>query len=245
MEDGVVRLYREDEVRGNDRLLRMIYDALPAWHDPLTTILTPILQGVSERAGREHILRRIDIPSLASPAGRPLRILEVGIGGGANLSYLTPALAGRGAEIWGVELSLGMLRQCEKLVRKARLPNVRLLLADAHALPFPDHSFDRVFHVGGIGGYRDARTALAEMARVAVPGTPIVVVDEQLDEKRPQGLLHRLAFRAITFYAPDSRCPVDLLPAGATDILAEQPTRFYYCLRFRMPAPAVTSTFSQ
>jgi hypothetical protein len=74
------------------------------------------------------------------------------------------------------------------------------------------------------------------MARVAVRGTPIVVVDEQLDRGREHGLLHRAAFRAISFYEPDAKSPVALLPEGAEGVIDEQSTRFYYCLTFRMPS---------
>jgi ubiquinone/menaquinone biosynthesis C-methylase UbiE/uncharacterized protein YbaR (Trm112 family) len=231
---GLPRLYQEDRVRGNDRLLRVVYDALPSLHDPLTTVLTPLLQGITERSGREHILHRVDIASIAPRA--PVRILEVGIGGGANLPYLRRHLGGRPAEIWGVDLSAGMLGECRKAIRRGRHEGVRLIMADGHALPFPAASFDRVISVGGIGGYRDPRTALAEMARVAVPGTPIVVVDEQLDPERAQGLFHRAAFRAITFYDRDPQSPRALLPEGAEGVIDEQLSRFYYCLTFRMPA---------
>lgn len=232
---GVPRLYSEEQVRGTDRLLRMIYDGMPGLHDPLTTLLTPLLQGISEREGREHIMRRLDLASLVPRPDRPLRVLETGVGGGANLPYLRRDLAGCDAEIWGMDLSLGMLRECEKSVARGGFSGVRLLAADAHALPYPDASFDRVFHVGGIGGFRDPRAALAEMARVAVPGTPIVVVDEQLDRRRHQSLFHRLAFRAITFWDPAPKSPRALLPAGACDVIDEQPTRYYYCLTFKMP----------
>jgi ubiquinone/menaquinone biosynthesis C-methylase UbiE len=228
------RLYREDRVRGNDRLLRAIYDALPSLHDPLTTVLTPLLQGRTERSARDHILRRVDLASV-EPRRGPVRVLEIGIGAGANLPLLRRELRGRRAEIWGVDLSIGMLRRCREVVRRGRYEGVRLLMADAHALPFPDATFDRVFQVGGIGGYRDPRTALVEMARVAVRGTPIVVVDEQLDRGRRHGLLHRAAFRAITFYEPDPRSPRALLPEGSVDLIDEQLTRFYYCLTFRSP----------
>jgi ubiquinone/menaquinone biosynthesis C-methylase UbiE len=108
-------------------------------------------------------------------------------------------------------------------------------MADAHALPFPDHSFDRVFEIGGLNGYRDPRLALAEMARVARPGTPIVVVDEQLDG-RARSLRDRLAFRLLTFYTRDAHSPRELLPPGAEGVLDEQITRFYFCLTFRTPA---------
>jgi ubiquinone/menaquinone biosynthesis C-methylase UbiE len=221
-------------VRGKDRLLRVIYDGLPSLHDPLTTLLTPFIAGITEHEGREHVFRRLDLGAL-SRADRPLRILEVGIGGGANLPYFRRHLGDHRAEIWGLDLSLGMLGECRKAVREGGYQGVRLLLGDGHALPFPDGSFDRVLNIGGLGGFRDPRAALAEMARVAVRGTPIVVVDEQLDRSKRPGLLERAAFRALTFYERNPRSPRALLPEGAEGVIDEQPARVYYCLTFRMP----------
>jgi hypothetical protein len=65
-----------------------------------------------------------------------------------------------------------------------------------------------------------------------------VVVDEQLDRSREQGLVYRAFFRALTFYEPNPRSPTHLLPRGATDIVDEQPARCYYCLTFRVRAPS-------
>jgi hypothetical protein len=92
--------------------------------------------------------------------------------------------------------------------------------------------------VGAIGGYRDPGKALREMVRVAVPGTPIVVVDEQLDRSRHNTLFHRVMFKALTWYDPEPRCPREHVPAGAVDVVEEQVSRFYYCLTFRVPRPA-------
>ena len=63
-------------------------------------------------------------------------------------------------------------------------------------------------------------------------------MDEALDAERPQGLVHRAFFRAVTFYDKDPHCPVELLPEGAVDVRAEQMSRFFYCLTFRVPAAA-------
>jgi ubiquinone/menaquinone biosynthesis C-methylase UbiE/uncharacterized protein YbaR (Trm112 family) len=234
--EGLPRLFREEEVRGKDRFLRVIYDGLPWLHDPLTTLLTPLLQGRSERELRERYLARLELDALEPrPGGPPLRILEVGIGTGANLPLLARALPlGLDVEIWGVDLSEGMLRGCRERVAREGHRGVRLLMADAHALPFPDHTFDRVFEIGGINGYRDPGRALAEMARVARPGTPLVVVDEQLDAGA-RTLRDRLAFRLLTFYTRQARCPQARLPAAAVDITETQLSRFYFCLSFRMP----------
>jgi len=234
--EGLPRLFQEREVRGTDRLMRVIYDGLPSLHDPLTWLLTPVLQGITEAQMRQGYMPRLELDTLAPPAGgRPLRLLEVGIGAGANLSLVTRALPpGLEVELWGVDLSEGMLRQCQRRLEREGPAGVRLLMADAHALPFPDHFFDRVFEIGGLNGYREPRRALAEMARVARPGTPLVVVDEQLDAKA-RSLKDRLAFRLITFYTRDAHSPRQLLPEGAEGILEEQISRFYFCLTFRMP----------
>ncbi|WP_224364559.1 methyltransferase domain-containing protein [Hyalangium versicolor] len=234
--DELPRLFREQEVRGKDRLLRVIYDGLPFLHDPLTALLTPVLQGVSEAELREGYVSRLELGALAPhPGGPPLRILEVGIGAGANLPLIARELPpGLEVEVWGVDLSEGMLGCCRERLRREGHRGVRLLMGDAHALPFPDHVFDRVFEIGGINGYRQPGRALAEMVRVARPGTPLVVVDEQLDACA-HTLRDRLAFRLLTFYTREARSPRALLPSEVVDILEEQISRFYFCLSFRTP----------
>ena len=42
--------------------------------------------------------------------------------------------------------------------------------------------------------------------------------------------------RAITFYDRAPHCPVEQLPPGAIDVRAANIARFFYALRFRMPA---------
>ena len=240
--DGLARLYRESTVRGTDRLMRLFYDGLPSLHDPLTRHLLPLLSaGGSEALLRDGYMLRIDLAALAPrPDGRALRILEIGVGAGANLPLLQRDIPkGIPVEIWGLDLSVGMLGQSQRRLLKWTGPPVHLLVGDAHALPFADGAFDRVFHVGAMGSFRDGRRVLAEMTRVAAPGTPIVVVDEQLDPGRVQRLHHRAAFRLLTFYDASPHCPVELLPPGVTDVLEEAISRFYYCLRFRAPQPPI------
>jgi len=230
-------LYRDEWVRGNDRLMRAIYNALPSWHDPAVTYLLPVwqLEG-SEAQMRGAYLQRIELPLLASEGGgRPLRILEVCIGTGVNVGLVQRAIPpGIDVEYWGLDLSDGMMAVCRKKLARQGYAGVQMVQGDAHALPFADHAFDRVFHVGAIGNFSDPAKAMAEMARVAKPGTPIVVVDEQLEPGRPHNLWVRAWFKALTFYDSNPHCPVEALPPNARDVLVEQPGRFYYCLRFRV-----------
>lgn len=235
--DGLPRLFREGDVHGSDRLLRVVYDCGARLHDPAVRHLLPLFDSCDEATLRDGYLRRLDLASLTPrPGGRPVRILEVGIGGGANLPLLFRDLPpGLPAEVWGLDLSDGMMARCRDRVARGGFRGVRLLMADAHALPFPDAAFDRVFHVGGIGGFRDPGRALAEMVRVAVPGTPVVVVDEQLDPSRTHGFFHRAMFRVLTWYDRAPHCPREHVPAGATAVVEEAISRYYYCLSFRAP----------
>lgn len=237
VENGMPRFIDDRAIGGVERLMRLIYDNLAALHDPSSRLIMPALQFVSEAVARDRYMPRLELALLTPRAdGSPVRILEVGVGTGANLALVKRDLPTHlDVEIWGLDLSVGMLEQCRRRLRHETLPPVRLVLGDAHCLPFRDGEFDRVFHVGGIGGYRDQARGLAEMARVARRGTPIVVVDEQLDPSRGHCLYHRLAFRALTFYDSDPKSPVELLPKAAADVIDEQITRFYYSLSFRMP----------
>jgi ubiquinone/menaquinone biosynthesis C-methylase UbiE/uncharacterized protein YbaR (Trm112 family) len=239
VEDGVVHMVQDDLVTGMDRILRPIYDLIAPVHDLGVDLLLPVLQFPDFGASRDHYIERLDLDQLVEPAEpRPLRILEIGVGAGANLSLIEAAVPSPlDVELWGVDLSPGMLAQCRRNLERSPVQSgVRLLLADAHALPFPDATFDRVLHVGAINGYRDRRRALAEMARVARPGTPIVVVDEELDPRRSHALYHRLAFFALTVYDANPHAPEAELPLGAIDVQTSAVSRFYYCLRFAMPA---------
>ncbi len=247
VEDELAQLFIDKEVRGSDRIMRGVYNVFAGLHDAAVRYLLPLSEFhpddlrtgtlMSEGRLRAGYLPRLGLGELPRPRpDRPVRILEIGIGTGANLPLCRAALPFfDDIEYWGLDLSQGMLRGCRARIRRLGLRNVRLFMADAHALPFSDGSFDRVFHVGGISAYRDAGQAIAEMARVARPGTPIVIVDEGLQPGRKIGLYHRIGFRLTTLGAPTPRCPSDLLPPGARILSEEWLSRFYYCLNFTLP----------
>jgi SAM-dependent methyltransferase len=230
---GIPDLHHEARVVGPDRLMRAVYNAFGALHDPGVRYALPAVEGTSEPVLRRRFVAWLELERAAANASRPMAILEVGIGTGANLAYVADALPpDRPALVWGVDLSRTMLTRCAERARRSGR-DVRLAVADAHALPFADATFDRVFHIGGIGSFRDPSLALAEMARVAKPGATIVVSDEELDRRAHHGLLARAAFAALTFNQPRPRAPVDALPTEATDVEVDFLSTFYFVLRFR------------
>jgi len=236
---GLPDLTDDAEVRGFEWLIRHVYDFIAPFHDLAVRYVLPLAMFCSEEEGRERYVRRLELDRLRPERRQHVHMLDVGVGGGGNLPLIARHLpAGVEAEIWGLDFSANMLAQCVRRLRRWEGPPVHLLLGDAHTLPFPDAAFDRVYNIGGIGTYGDPRQALAEMARVARPGTPIVVVDEQLDPVAARSWYQWLAFRAMTLYELSPHAPVEHLPSEAYDVRVEQANSFFYCLTFRVPRRA-------
>lgn len=97
-------------------------------------------------------------------------ILDVGCGHGR----LSAALARRGAKVTAVDPEQAAVDAARKAV-----PGARIEQAGAEAMPFDDASFDGVVILNSLHHVPGAKlaAALAEMARVARPGAPIVVVE--------------------------------------------------------------------
>lgn len=218
-----------------DRVVDVVYDILAPVHDMSVTYFLPLIQYPDDEPIRFNYMQMLALDELSS-GNQPIRILEVGCGTGANFPLLKHGLRRlENVEIWAVDFNSSMVEQCARTYRNndARF---RLALADAHNLPFASNTFDRVFHVGGINIYRDASQGLEEMARVAKPETPIVVVDEGLDKDREHNPLHRLAFMLLTSLDNFTGAPVDLLPEGCDLVSVRNISRFYYGMVYQKRA---------
>src|SRR5208337_1247350 len=97
------------------------------------------------------------------------RFLDVATGT-ADLA-LGAALKYPGVFVVGLDFMEEMLHEGQaKIARKGLSGRIQLLRGDALALPFPDDSFDVAGMAFGIRNIPDKARALAEMARVVVPG---------------------------------------------------------------------------
>lgn len=120
------------------------------------------------------------------------RILDVAAGTGEQAF----AFARHGYEVIGIDLSEAMLNKAHQ---KNRYGNVKLEIADATTLRFPDNSFDVAsvsFALHDMPLFIREK-ALKEMVRVTKPKGSIVIVDYDLP-RNPIG--RALIYQLITLY---------------------------------------------
>jgi ubiquinone/menaquinone biosynthesis C-methylase UbiE len=221
LRDGIPVFLDESALTGPNQKYERFYNQIARFYD-VSLKLFARLEGGSERKFRYEYLRELELRYGD-------RVLEVSIGTGANLHYLPS-----NARYYGLDISWGMLQQCQRNLKKWRR-DAELFLGDAEALPFEDSMFDVVFHVGGINAFSDRAQAINEMIRVARPGTKIVIVDETAK------LLKAFAWmpwarQLLREYGDRLVAPVALVPAGMNEVQTHEISKGkMYCLSLRKP----------
>ena len=104
-----------------------------------------------------------------------MRLLDCGCGPGSITVGLAQVVA-PGIAV-GVDLEARQIVAARRLAADAGRANARFLVADAYALPFPDHAFDAAFAHTLLFHLSDPLPALREMRRVLRPGGVVGVRD--------------------------------------------------------------------
>jgi phosphatidylethanolamine/phosphatidyl-N-methylethanolamine N-methyltransferase len=140
-----------EAVKAAYRRYASVYDAL----------FGPVLQ-----PGRKAVLEALEC--------RPgQRVLEVGVGTGLSLPLYPPSV-----RVTGVDLSREMLDKARARVQRRGLANVEgLHEMDAHAMDFPDASFDKVVAMYVVSVVQDPARLLRELHRVCKPDGDIFIVN--------------------------------------------------------------------
>ena len=99
------------------------------------------------------------------PSARGLKVLEIGVGMGAD--YLEWLKAG--AHATGVDLSATSIQRARQRCEAAGF-NPDLRIADAEQLPFPDNHFDLVYSYGVMHHSPNTQQCVREVLRVLRPG---------------------------------------------------------------------------
>ncbi|MEZ0095161.1 class I SAM-dependent methyltransferase [Streptacidiphilus sp. EB129] len=162
---------------------RALFDGLPARYDLLAEVLS---------FGQNRRWRRAMVDALLSGDAGPGRVLDVATG----TAGVALQLADRcGATVTGVDLTEQMLRRGqERVARSGRTQRIRLALARAEQLPFPDATFDALTFTYLLRYVADPAATLRELARVVRPGGMIA----NLEFLVPENPLWRLGWYGYT-----------------------------------------------
>jgi demethylmenaquinone methyltransferase/2-methoxy-6-polyprenyl-1,4-benzoquinol methylase len=159
---------RSDAAVGRSReepnaFARDLFDGLPARYDALEELLS---------FGQNHRWRSAMVAAVAE--SRPRSVLDVATGT-AGVALM---LARRtDAEITGVDLTEQMLRRGGRRIAQAGEGRIRLAVARAEQLPFPDATFDALTFTYLLRYVSDPAATLRELARVVRPGGTVASLE--------------------------------------------------------------------
>ena len=99
-------------------------------------------------------------------------ILDVPVG----TAYFTRAVARlHPGLVVGVDIAEGMVRESASVAEREGLTNLKVVQANAHALPFKDGTFPAILCANGLQVMPDLEMTVAELARVLAPGGTLFV----------------------------------------------------------------------
>jgi demethylmenaquinone methyltransferase/2-methoxy-6-polyprenyl-1,4-benzoquinol methylase len=157
--DATLRRSREEP----NNFARDLFDGLPARYDALEELLS---------FGQNRRWRTAMVDAVAE--GRPTTVLDVATGT-AGVALM---LARRtDAQITGVDLTEQMLRRGRDRVAEAGESRIRLVVARAEQLPFPDATFDALTFTYLLRYVADPSATLRELARVVRPGGTVASLE--------------------------------------------------------------------
>lgn len=157
------------------RRIAAMFDRVAPAYDRTNTVMF---------AGQDRRWRKATREALSLQPGE--RCLDLGAGTGVS----TAELAGSGADVIGLDISLGML--------KANADReVPLVAGDALRLPFADDTFNAVTGSFFIRNVADPDACLGEILRVLQPGGRLVICEVSRPTWRPYRAAHGVFVKRI------------------------------------------------
>ena len=204
--DGIYSFIDEKHLSGDNLKYSKLYNKI-AWTYNWSQRLFFWLKYGGEQKFREPFLCELGIKDTD-------RILEISTGTGDNFRFLN-----KRAEYCGVDISMGMLRQAKKHLKRWKIKST-LVHCEGENLPFEDEYFDVVFHCGGINYFNDKQKAILEMIRVAKSGTKLLIVDET-DKLVRENYQKNPVLKGNYAEADKAVIPIEFVPKEMTEIKSE------------------------
>jgi ubiquinone/menaquinone biosynthesis C-methylase UbiE/uncharacterized protein YbaR (Trm112 family) len=221
--DGIPVILADEGLQGRNRKSKILHDFWAFGYDAIVSLGDKI-QLNTELMVREQYIAKLEL----APGDK---VLETASGTASNLFHLPESI-----DYYGLDISFRMLKHARKKA-KAADRQIELVQADAAYIPFRDDMFNLVLQMGGLQFVEDPFKSVSEMARVALPGTTVHIIDEIGGAVRT---LSRLP--AHTKYAKDKETALEgikrLAPQGMMDVSSHiiEKTDFY-ALSFKKPTP--------
>ena len=222
---GIPQFVDAEALSGQNKKYNHLYQAIGGFYDDTQRVWCA-LKGIDQYAYLRSYLGKLELK-----AGD--RVLETSVGTGLNWKFLPEA---KRLKLFGLDLSAEMLSRCQENLRRWNL-EADLALGNAEELPYAGESFDCVFHVGGINFFNDRAKAIAEMIRVAKPGTLLLIADET--EEHVQAVYENAPYTGSYFKKRKEPVlpPIDLVPKEMEDVQLDTSLMkgHFYVLTFRKP----------
>ena len=179
--DGILSAVYPPEISGDDKRWNVFYNILAPLYDINEKVMGRLIAGINMIEGRKEIISYLNLRS-------GMKILEVSPGPGVFQKFLRDKI-GNDGELVSLDLSLGMLRQCQ---RKNGSLNVQLIHGNAQYLPFAENSFDAVFHFGGVNLFNDPKKDINEFIRVTKEDGIVSWGDEGFSSDYPNNVRRKI-----------------------------------------------------
>lgn len=168
---GIVNMLYPKELLEEDAREQYLYDQAFQRYDRGVSWVFETLNHSDELKTRQFMISLMDL----KPG---MKALEVGAGTGKDSALILEQIKPGGTAVLS-DLSPNMLKLAQDKLNTEE-NNVHYFLGNGAYLPFPDDTFDAVFHFGGINTFSERKKAFDELTRVVRPGGKVVVGDESV-----------------------------------------------------------------
>ncbi|TLU99984.1 class I SAM-dependent methyltransferase [Dyadobacter luticola] len=168
---GIVNMLYPKELLPEDAREQYLYDQAFLRYDRGVSWVFETLNHSDEASTRQFFIDLMELkPGMTA--------LEVGAGTGKDSALILDRVRPGGTAVLS-DLSPNMLKLAQDKLSTEDV-NVHYFLGNGSYLPFPDDTFDAVFHFGGINTFSERKRAFDELTRVVRPGGKVVVGDESV-----------------------------------------------------------------
>lgn len=147
------------------------------------------------------------------------KILEIGVGSGANLKHYDPQ-----AEVVAIEPSPKMLARAEKKLTKLKHQHIKLKLGRAEELQFSDNSFDYVVSSLVFCSVDDPQKAISEVKRVLKPDGKAIFIEHVASQDKTINFILKILnpFQKVVVGCDLQRNTKDLFHQSGLKLLKEE-----------------------